>query len=130
MLNLLALAAGAAFIVVAAFIARDTGGAARPRRWLLPAGLSVVFAAFSVIAVVREGPVGFWVEHTRNLWGNQIWFDLLLAAGVAWALMVRRARGVGMPPLPWLAAVACTGSIGLCAMLARILYLEEQGRPS
>lgn len=130
MLNLPALAAGAAFIVVAAVIARDTGSATRPRRWWLPAGLAVVFAGFSVVTWLREGIGGFWVEHTRNLWGNQIWFDLLLAVGVAWALLVPRARRVGMPPWPWLVAVACTGSIGLCAMLVRTLYLEEGKRQS
>jgi len=45
--------------------------------------------------VIREAPLGFWVEHPRHLWGNQIWFDLLLAAGVAWALLVPRARRLG-----------------------------------
>jgi hypothetical protein len=29
-----------------------------------------------------------------------------------------------------LATVVCTGSIGLCAMLARILWLEEARRPA
>jgi hypothetical protein len=36
-----------------------------------------------------------------------------------------RARALGMRPLPWLLLVVCTGSIGLCAMFARVLYLQE-----
>ena len=94
--------------------------------WLFPAGLSLLFFGFSLAAVFIEGPTGFWPEHTRNLWGNQIWFDLLLAVGVGWFFMVPPARSVGMRPLPWLILIVCTGSIGLLAMLARLLYLQER----
>jgi predicted anti-sigma-YlaC factor YlaD len=94
--------------------------------WRFAAALSLLFAAFSLWAVVQEGPLGFWPEHTRNLWGQQIWFDLLLAAGTAWAALLPRARALGMRPAPWLLAVVCTGSIGLLAMLARLLYLRER----
>mgnify|MGYP006273661973 CR=1 FL=1 len=92
---------------------------------MFPAILSGIFAVFSILAVIQEGPLGFWTEHTRNLWGNQIWFDLLLAVGIAWTLLVPRARELGIRPLPWLVVVMCTGSIGLCAMLARVLYISE-----
>ncbi|MBN8493806.1 MAG: hypothetical protein J0M00_20545, partial [Burkholderiales bacterium] len=88
--------------------------------------LSLLFLAFSLWAVWREGPVGFWAEHTRNLWGQQIWFDLLLAAGTAWAALLPQARAAGMRPGFWLLAVVCSGSIGLLAMLARLLYLRER----
>ncbi len=50
------------------------------RLWLLPGILSLLFLLVSLQAVLREGPKGFWAEHTRNLWGNQIWFDLCLAS--------------------------------------------------
>ncbi|GAB4431778.1 MAG: hypothetical protein Kow0031_13000 [Anaerolineae bacterium] len=96
------------------------------RSWLLPAALSALFFGFSLVAVFTEGPTGFWPEHTRNLWGNQIWFDLLLAVGVGWYFLVPPAKSVGMRPLPWLVLVVCTGSIGLLAMLARLLYLQEK----
>ncbi|MCU0888779.1 MAG: hypothetical protein MUC64_12350 [Rubritepida sp.] len=99
-----------------------------PRAWRVPAGLALAFLGFSLAAVLAEGPLGFWPEHTRNLWGNQIWFDLLLAAGVAWALMLPRARAAGMRPLPWLPLILGTGSIGLLAMLARLLQLEARAR--
>jgi len=96
--------------------------------WRLPALAAALFGAYSMFAVLHEGPTGFWPEHTRNLWGVQIWFDLLFAAAVAWALLLPRARRVGMHPLPWLALVAVTGSIGLGACTARLLYLEERQR--
>ena len=97
-----------------------------PGAWRFAAALSLGFLAFSLWAVAREGPLGFWTEHTRNLWGQQIWFDLLLAAGTAWAALLPQARAAGMRPALWLLAVVCTGSIGLLAMLARLLYLRER----
>lgn len=96
----------------------------RWRGWAPPAVLAAAFLAFSAIAAAVEGPLGFWPEHTRNLWGNQIWFDLLLAAGCCWALILPRARRVGMQPWPWLVLILCTGSIGLLLTVARLLFLE------
>jgi hypothetical protein len=94
--------------------------------WALPALGSVLFFAFSAVAMVTEGPMGFGVDHTRDLWGNQIWMDLLLATSVGWALIAPRARAVGMPLAPWLLTVIATGSIGFLAMAARLLWLEER----
>ena len=94
--------------------------------WLFPAGLSLLFLLFSVNAAVTEGPTGFWVEHTRNLWGNQIWFDLLLAAGIGWFLIAPQAKALGMRLPLWLVLVVGTGCIGFLAMVARMLYLKER----
>jgi hypothetical protein len=123
--TLLPAAAGLAFVLFAAWAAQRE--APPPKgAWRAAAGLSLLFLAFSLVAVVSEGPFGFWTEHTRNLWGQQIWFDLLLAAGTAWAALLPQARALGMRPWLWLLAVVCTGSIGLLAMLARLLYLRER----
>lgn len=100
---------------------------ASPRSaWAIVAAISAVFFGFSIYAIVTEGLLGFWTEHIRNAWGNQIWFDLLLAASVAFAFLVPRARAVGMEPLRWFALIACTGSIGILAMAARCLFLERR----
>jgi hypothetical protein len=56
--------------------------------WLLPAALSLLFLLFSIQAIMAEGLFGFWTEHTRNLWGSQIWLDLLLAVSIGWFLVV------------------------------------------
>jgi hypothetical protein len=94
--------------------------------WLFPATLSLLFLLFSLQAIVSEGLLGFWVEHTRNLWGNQIWFDLLLGVGIGWYLVVPQAKALGMRLYLWLALIVCTGCIGFLAMIARLLYLQKR----
>jgi hypothetical protein len=98
---------------------------ASPKAWVFPAVLSVVFLAFSVLAVVQEGPVGFWSNHIQNLWGNQVWFDLLIGFGLAWVFLVPRAKAVGMNVWPWIFAPLLTGNIGVLVMAARVFYLER-----
>lgn len=116
-------------LYVAGTVALSQGvGSSFRRRWILPAALSCTFFGFSVYTVRKEGPYGFWPEHIRNLWGNQIWYDLLLAGACSYATLVPRARAVGMNPFTWLLGVLATGSVGLYAMLARILQLEEEAQ--
>lgn len=100
-----------------------------PRVWIVPAILSILFFALTIDVIVKAGPLGFWSEHLRGPWGAQIWCDLLLAAGTAVALLLPRARAVGMRPIPWILAVLASGSIGLLAMTARCLFLESR-RPA
>ncbi|HRK17623.1 MAG TPA: hypothetical protein PK970_01590 [Hyphomicrobiaceae bacterium] len=117
--------AGIAVALLLAFLtSRD--GKLGAGAWRIPAALSVAFLLWSLYAAFYEGVTGFWPEHTRNLWGNQIWFDLLLAATIGWWLILPRARAVGMQTWGWLVAVLATGSIGFLAMLARVLFLEER----
>ncbi|MEQ1547243.1 MAG: hypothetical protein ABL918_01185 [Chakrabartia sp.] len=94
--------------------------------WLFPAFLSFLFLIWSLYAALTEGVTGFWPEHTRNLWGNQIWFDLLFAAGIGWTLIVPRAKAQAMSLFPWLTLILLTGCIGFLAMLSRLFYLEEK----
>lgn len=98
--------------------------------WVVPASASLLFAAFSAVAVALEGPVGFWPVHTANLWGNQVWIDLLIAALVGFASLAPTARTLRMRPLPWLLLTLATGSIGLLAMAARVLFLRERAAGS
>ena len=117
-------AAGLSFIAVCGFVALGEPGRVR-NAWMLPAALSAAFAAWSVATAGIEGPTSFWTEHTRNMWGNQIWFDLLLAAGTGWVMLAHQAKGLGMRLLPWLVLIVSSGSIGLLAMAARILYPKQ-----
>jgi hypothetical protein len=94
--------------------------------WLFPATLSLLFLLFSVKAILSAGLLGFWVEHTRNLWGNQIWFDLLLGIGIGWYLVVPQAKALNMRLSIWLALIVFTGSIGFLATISRLLYLRER----
>ncbi|MFY8208819.1 MAG: hypothetical protein ACOVOE_05720 [Caulobacter sp.] len=118
------LPAGAALGLLAAFLVMALQPKLGPQAWMIPATLSVIFLALTVDVIVKAGPLGFWNEHLRGPWGAQIWCDLLLAAGVAAALLLPRARAVGMRPIPWMLAVLAGGSIGLLAMTARCLFLE------
>ncbi len=112
-----------AFVVYALTLASSSSPNAG--NWRIPAALSFAFLAFSVYCVAVDGPTGFWPVHSRSAWGNQVWFDLLLAAGIALGVLVPEARKQGMNALPWVVLVILTGSIGLLAMVARILYLKE-----
>jgi hypothetical protein len=118
-------AAAAAFVLFAMYTARRDASSVKGR-WVVPAGLALAFLLFSLQAVFAEGPLVFWAEHTRNVWGNQIWFDLLLGIGIGWFFLVPQARAQGMRLVPWLVLIVCTGCIGLLAMLARLLYLQER----
>ncbi len=120
--------AGAVFLVAGIIVASSRSRSSGDRTWLFPAILMVLFAGWTAHAVVAGGLLGFWTEHVRNGWGNQIWFDLLLCAGTAFVLIVPRARALEMALLPWFLAIAATGSVGLLAMIARMFYLEARQR--
>lgn len=94
--------------------------------WVLPALLALAFFALSVQAVIVEGQMGFWDEHTHSIWGNQIWFDLLFAASIGWLFILPRARAAKMNLPVWFLAVAGMGSIGFLTMVSRLLYLESR----
>jgi len=113
-----------AALAVGGFLASHVLRPATRVAWWLPAVVSVAFLGFSAYAVATEGPLGFWIEHVRNAWGNQIWFDLLFCASVGWTVLLPRARAVGMRSWAWAIALPLTGSVALLAMLARVLYLE------
>lgn len=113
----------AAILLVLAMLGAASG---KSGSWLVPATVCALFLGWSLYTVAAEGPFGFWPNHTQNAWGNQVWFDLLIAIGIGWALLMPRAQAVGMRPLPWAVLILCTGCIGLTAMLARCLFLEHR----
>ncbi|QUD87897.1 hypothetical protein [Phenylobacterium montanum] len=122
----LPLVALAGFVATGLFIAVRPSATKAKGLWLVPAALASLFLAWSLYVVSKEGLLAFWPEHTRNAWGNQIWFDLLLSAGSAFSLLAPRARAAGMRPVPWFIFIVCTGSIGLLAMLARYMFVAER----
>ena len=127
LIEILPWAAAAAFVIFSiGYIGRGAAPTNSGDAWRLPAALSILFLAFSLSAVLFEDPIGFWKEHTRSLWGNQIWFDLLLAVGLGFVLLAPRARALGMNLWLWLGLILCSGMIGLLAMFSRVLYLEAR----
>lgn len=115
----IAIAAVLAFITVVAQ-QRVTGNA------LLAAVLSAAFGGFTAVQLWQEGPVMFWTNHSANLTGVQVWWDLVSAVMIGLFLIIPRARAAGMNVLPWAIFVICTASIGLLAMAARLFWLESR----
>jgi hypothetical protein len=98
---------------------RETGNAA------VAAALAAGFGAFTAVQIGQEGVVGFYTNHTQNLTGLQVWWDLVMCAMIALFFIAPRARKAGMNLVPWALLVGSTASIGLLAMCARLFWLER-----
>ncbi|WP_285712898.1 hypothetical protein [Erythrobacter oryzae] len=122
----LALAGGGLVFGVAAIlmIAARPGA---PGNAVLAGALSAGFAAFTVVTIASEGVFPVILNHTSNLWGVQVWWDLLFSLSVATFLILPRARAVGMNLPLWVAFILLSASIGLLAMAARLFWLEQAG---
>ncbi len=82
--------AGLVFAVAAIlFIAARPGA---PGNAVLAGALSAGFAAFSAVTIATEGLLPVVLNHTNNLWGVQVWYDLLFSLSVAVFLILPRAR--------------------------------------
>nr|WP_137678002.1 hypothetical protein [Parerythrobacter lutipelagi] len=90
------------------------------------AALSGAFAAFTAVTIATEGVMPVIDNHSTNLWGVQVWYDLLISVGIALLFVVPRARKAGMNVPLWVIAVGLTASIALLAMVARLFWLERQ----
>lgn len=97
---------------------------------LLAAMLSGGFGAFTAVQIWQEGVMMFWTNHSQNLTGTQVWWDLIICAMVALFFVAPRARKVGMNVPLWAVFVGCTASIGLLAMIARLFWLERASATS
>ncbi len=92
----------------------------------LAAALCFVFTAYTSVQLLREGPLMFLTNHSANLTGIQVWWDLITAVVIAFFFIAPRARVVGMNVVPWAILAGLTASIGLLAMCARLFWLESQ----
>ncbi|MEO0419027.1 MAG: hypothetical protein AAF249_09190 [Pseudomonadota bacterium] len=88
--------------------------------------LCFVFAGYTTVQLLREGPLMFLTNHSANLTGIQVWWDLITTVVIAFFFIAPRARAVGMNVVPWAILAGLTASIGLLAMCARLFYLEGQ----
>ena len=110
-----------AVVAIVSIMLRPTA----PGSAVLAASLAAGFAAFTAITIWAEGVWPVIVNHTSNLWGVQVWWDLLLSLSVAYFLIVPRARAQGMNLPLWTVLILATASIGLLAMCARLFWLER-----
>jgi hypothetical protein len=98
---------------------RESGNAAAAA--MLAAG----FGAFTAVQIGQEGVIGFYTNHTQDLTGLQVWWDLIMCAVIALFFIAPRARKQGMNVPLWALFVGTTASIGLLAMCARLFWLER-----
>lgn len=123
----IALAGGGLVFAVAAILAIALRPGA-PGNALLAGALSAGFAAFTAVTIAAEGVFPVIINHTSNLWGVQVWWDLLFSLSVAFFLILPRARAVGMNVPAWTVFILATASIGLLAMAARLFWLENSAQ--
>lgn len=116
----LAAAAGGLVALLTILIAKRESGNA-----LVAALLCAGFFAFTAVQIGQEGVIGFYTNHTRDLTGLQVWWDLVQCTMIALFFIAPRARKQGMNILPWALLVGTTASIGLLAMCARLFWLEQ-----
>ncbi len=84
------------------------------------------FGAFTAGQIWEEGVVMFFTNHTQNLTGVQVWWDLVMCWIIAFFFIAARARRQGMNVALWAVLIAPTGSVGLLAMCARLFWLENR----
>lgn len=97
---------------------------------LLFAMLCGGFSAYTAVQIWQEGILMFWTNHSQNMTGVQVWWDLILAVLIALFFIAPRARKAGMNVPLWGLLVVSTASIGLTAMCARLFWLENLKKPT
>ncbi|QZD91107.1 hypothetical protein K3148_00475 [Qipengyuania aurantiaca] len=96
--------------------------------WGIAAALGAAFIAFSAIPITQEGYLGFLPNHTQDLWGTQVWYDLIICVVISLIFIVPRAKAVGMRVPLWVIAVGLTASLSLLPMVARLFWLESRAK--
>ena len=114
------IAAGLVALIIMLTGQRETGNP------VAAALLFCAFSAFTALQLTRERLIGFYINHTQNLSGLQVWWDLIMCALIALFFVVPRARAQGMNVVLWAVFVGTTASIGLLAMCAHLFWLERR----
>jgi hypothetical protein len=96
--------------------------------WILPALYSLGFFVYSIGVVINHGLYAVVEEFLGGGWHSQIGIDLFACAIAALVLGSTRAQRLGVRMWPWVVFTFATGSVGLMAFVARVLYLEGSGQ--
>ena len=109
-------------VIAAAYIlvARPTNGSP-----VVAATLAGLFAGYTAVQIGQEGVVEFFTNHSEDMTGIQVWWDLVMCVIIAFFFILPRAQKQNMNVLPWALFVFGTASIGLLAMCARLFWLEN-----
>ena len=83
--------------------------------WKFWAVYAVVYGIFSIWAIAEDGLMMFYINHSQNLVGNQVWIDLVFAVAIGWFLILPEARARGMNVTLWMIFVIATAtSVSSC----------------
>ena len=94
--------------------------------WLLPAFLALAFFLFTLWTIVVTGqPLGFVAEHSHSIWGAQVGIDLFNALMVGIYFANTLSRQHNFRAWPYVILTLCTGSPGVLALAARVLYARS-----
>ena len=92
--------------------------------WVFWAVYGVAYLVFTLFAIAEDGPLMFYINHSQNWVGNQVWIDLVFAILIGWLLVLPEARARGMNTTFWMVFIIVTATIGFAFMVARLLYLR------
>ena len=118
--------AGFAVAAIAMLLVTQTTARVAWPAWAVPVLVVVPVAAWTGMAILREGLFGFWPLLSASPWALQVWLDRLMSLTTGFFLLQNRARAIGMKSEVWVLVVIFTGGIGLLLMLARTVYLERR----
>lgn len=86
----------------------------------------LIFGGYSVWVLIQEGYMGIWLSGFASPVALQILLDLVVSCLVFSSWMIADAKSRAMNPVPWLIAIAATGSI---AILVYLLCREWDKKP-
>jgi FtsH-binding integral membrane protein len=94
--------------------------------WVLPAFLAVAFFLFTIWTMVKiSQPFEFVLEHPHSLWGAQIALELINALFLGIYIAKVQSQQYRFRTWPYMLLTALTGSPGLLALAARVLYARN-----
>ena len=89
------------------------------KRFLI-AALLIDFTLFTGYVLFADGVEGLLALFaTSNLWGYQLFADLVIALGIVMAWMIGDAKQRGVAWQPYVVLTLCTGSIGPLIYIVR-----------
>lgn len=97
-------------------------------RWMAVAAAWLLFSLYSLKIAAVGGPLGFLSLPSAHVWGAQVLMDLFLSLTVALTYLAPKARRVGVPVWPYVAATLTLGSVGLLAFVTHVEWAAERDR--
>ncbi len=89
--------------------------------------VTVAFGALTSVALFEVGYLGIILPHFQSLGAAQVFFDLVIVAGLGCIWMVNDARARGRNPWPFVALTLAAGCFGLLFyLIGRELGTEER----